>query len=175
MGNSIFSYIQQLEVLVFFSGYPLVFVVVRFLARQHIIEKFPGRGDLCSILPFAYALIGTLYVCYQLMNLYPDYTIENVRHRIQQPYLIIWALLSLLFWIPAISKKQILSVLHSLVFFFIIVRDLFFQLTGYTSDRNILRNDMKIYTMSVFLNLAAVILVVVISFLPFFRKKYPKT
>ena len=174
MGNSIFSYIQQLEVLVFFSGYPLVFVVVRFLAHNTSLKNF-RRGAFVSILPFAYALIGTLYVCYLLMNLYPDYTIENVRHRIQQPYLITWALLSLLFWIPGISKKQILSVLHSLIFFFIIVRDLFFQLAGYTSDRNILRNDMKIYTMSVFLNLAAVVLVAVISFSAFFRKKYPET
>ncbi len=174
MGNSIFSYIQQLEVLVFFSGYPLVFYLVRFLARNTSLKNFRG-GGFVSILPFAYALTGTLYFCFQLTNLYPDYTIENVRLRIQQPYLILWALLSLLFWIPAIPKKQILSVLHSLVFFFIIMKDLFFQLTGYSSDRNILRNDMKIYTMSVFLNLAAVVLVAVISFSPFFRKKWPMT
>jgi hypothetical protein len=87
----------------------------------------------------------------------------------------IWALLSLLFWIPAISKRQILSVLHSLIFFFIIVKDLYFQLAGLTSDQRILKNDMKLYTVSIFLNLAAF----TVLFLPYYiqsqRKKYPKS
>ncbi len=160
--------------LVFFSGYPLVFYLVRFFSR-HASLKNVSAPALVSILPFAYALIGTFYLGLQLKNLYPDYTIENVRHRIQQPYLFIWALLSLLFWIPAISKRQILSVFHSLIFFFIIIKDLYFQLAGVTSDRNILRNDMKLYTVSIFLNLAAFSLL----FLPYYiqsqRKKNPKS
>ncbi len=173
MGNSIFIYVEQLEMLAFFSGYPLVYYLVRFLTRNTSFKNIRG-AVLVSILPFAYALIGTLYLGLQLKNLYPDYTIENVRHRIQQPYLVIWALLSILFWIPSLPKRQILSVLHSLVFFFIIVKDLFFQLTGITSDRDIIRNDMKIYTVSIFLNLAAFILIL-LSFLIPFRKKYTKS
>jgi len=165
---------EQLEMLVFFSGYPLVYYLVRFFTR-HASLKNVNAPVLVSILPFAYALTGTLYLGLQLKNLYPVYTIENVRHRIHQPYLIFWALLSLLFWIPAVSKRQILSVLHSLVFFFIIIKDLYFQLTGLTSDRNILRNDMKLYTVSIFLSLAAFTLL----FLPYYkqsqRKKYPKS
>jgi hypothetical protein len=164
---------EQLEMLVFFSGYPLVYYLVRFFTR-HASLKNISTAALVSILPFAYALIGTIYLGLQLKNLYPFYTIENIRHRIQQPYLIFWALLSLLFWIPAISKKQLLSVYHSLVFFFIIVKDLYFQLAGLTSDRNILRNDMKLYTVSIFLNLAAFI----ILSLPYYiisQRKYPKS
>jgi hypothetical protein len=174
MGSNIFTYIQQLEVLAFFSGYPLVFYFVRFLGRNAALTDVKG-ARLVSILPYAYALLGTLYIGFQFKNLYPDYSIENIRHRIQQPALIIWALLSVLFWVPAISKRQLLSVLHSLVFFFIILRDLFFQLTGDASDRNILRNDMKIYTLSIFLNLAAFIFVALVYFMDPFRKKYPKT
>ncbi len=165
---------EQLEMLVFFSGYPLVFYLVRFFSR-HASLKNVSAAALVSILPLAYALIGTFYLGLQLKNLYPVYTIENVKHRIQQPYLFIWALLSLLFWIPAISKRQVLSVFHSLIFFFIIIKDLYFQLAGITSDRNIVRNDMKLYTVSIFLNLAAFSLL----FLPYYiqsqRKKYPKS
>jgi hypothetical protein len=174
MGSSIFTYVQQLEMLVFFSGYPLVYYFVRFLRRYAPFKNVRGAGFI-SILPFAYALIGALYLGLLLKNLYPGYTIENIRHRIQQPYLIIWALLSILFWIPAIPQRQILSILHSLVFFFIIVKDLFFQLTGYISDPNILRNDMKAYTVSVALNLASFILLAILSFLPPFRKNYPQS
>ena len=129
MGSSIFTYVQQLEMLVFFSGYPLVHYLVRFLTRNASLKNIRGSG-LVSILPFTYALIGTLYFGLQSKILYPDYNIENIRHRIQQPYLIIWALLSILFWVPAISKRQILSVLHSLVFFFIIVKDWFLSTHG---------------------------------------------
>ena len=172
MGSSIFTYVQQLEMLAFFSGYPLIYYLVRFLTRNVSLKNVRG-AETVTILPFAYALVGTLYLGLQLKNLYPGYTIENISHRIQQPYLIIWALLSILFWIPALSKRQILSVLHSLVFFFIIVKDLFFQLTGIISDRDIIRNDMKIYTVSIFLNLAAFILILLSSLLPF-RKKHPR-
>ena len=174
MGSSIFMYVQQLEVLVFFSGYPLIYFLVRFLARNGYLKNVGGAG-LVSMLTPAYALTGTLYLGFQLKNLYPDYSFENLRHQVQQPYLIIWAFLSTLFWIPAISKRQLLSVLHSLVFFFIIVKDLFFQLTGSISDRNILRNDMNVYTLSVALNAATFILIVVLSWLPPFRKKYQKS
>jgi hypothetical protein len=173
MGSSIFTYIQQLEMLAFFSGYPLVYYFVRFLARNASLKNIPGTG-LVSILPFAYALMGTLYLGLQLNNLYPDYSIENIKHRIEQPGLQIWGFLSLLFWIPNLAKRQLLSILHSLVFFFMIIKDLFFQLTGFISDRNIVRNDMKVYTDSVVLNLAAFILLVLLSFLPPFRKKSPK-
>jgi len=164
MDHSIFVYVQQLAMLAFFSGYPLVYYLIRYVNRNTSLKNVRGVGIL-SILPFAYALTGTLYLGLQVKNLYPDYTIENLRHRIQQPYLVIWAFMSILFWIPALSKRQILSVLHSLVFFFIILKDLFFQLTGTVSDRSILSNDMKLYTISVFLNLASFIFLALSTFL----------
>ena len=173
MDRSIFTYIEQLEMLVFFSGYPLVYYLVRFFIR-HASLKNVSVPALVSILPSAYALIGTIYLGFQLKDLYPVYTIENIRHRIHQPYLIFWTLLSLLFWIPTVSKRQILSVLHSLVFFFIIVKDLYFQLAGLNSDRNILKNDMKLYTVSIFLNLAAFILIFLSYYIYSLRKKYSK-
>ena len=171
--GSIFVYIRQLEMLVFFSGYPLVYFLVRFLIRNTSF-KLAGKAELISILPFAYALLGTLYAGLQVKNLFPVYTMENIRLRIQQPYMVIWALLSVLFWIPAISRRQILSILHSLVFFFVIIKDFFVQLTGFNPDRNILRNDMKVYTVSIIINLSAFILLVLLSFLFNFRKKSPE-
>jgi len=172
MGNNLFTYVQRLEMLAFFSGYPLIYYLVRILAR-HAFFKYRWGAGLVSVLPFAYALTGTLFLGLQLVNLYPDYSIETVGHRIQQPYLHIWALLSVLFWIPAISKRQILSLLHSLVFFFILVKDLFFQFTGDIRDRDIIKNEMTVYTISIFLNLAAFI-VVLLSSLYNFRKKPSK-
>jgi hypothetical protein len=174
MGSSIFTYVRQLEVLVFFSGYPLVYYFVLFLARTTSLKSVKGVR-LVTILPFGYALTGTLYLGLQLRNLYPGYTLENVMHQIQQPYLIIWALLSILFWIPAISRRPLLSVFHSLVFFLIIVKDLLVQLAGIISDQNILRNDMKAYTISVFLNLAAFVFINLSLLLFPFRNRNQKS
>jgi hypothetical protein len=76
-----------------------------------------------------------------------------------------WGLLSVLFWIPFFAKKTVFSLLHSLVFFFFLLKDLIKQFPAITADRNVIRNDMKIYTDSLLLNLGAFALLVLVSFL----------
>jgi hypothetical protein len=80
---------------------------------------------------------------------------------VQQPFFKIWAIFSILFWIPALAKKPVLSLIHSLVFFFFLVRDLYFQLTAVSADKNIVKNDMKIYTDSLLLNSGAFVVLVI--------------
>jgi hypothetical protein len=164
MGNSFFEYLQQLELLAFFSGYPLLYAVILFFAgNKQPKNNFKRRMVLA--LPFAYALTGTLYLGLQLKKLYFSYTAGNVKQIMLHPYLIVWGLLSILFWIPALSKKKELSLIHSLVFFFFLVRDLILQFASSSADENILRNDMRIYTISILLNLGAFILIILLSFL----------
>jgi len=163
MDNTFFAYLHWLEIMAFFSGYPLIYTVTVFIAgTQQFKDKFKGR--IVSLLPFAYALVGTCFLGLQLKKLYPDYSIENIRLTIQQPYLMIWGLLSIFFWIPTLSKKIVLSLVHSLVFFFLLVMDLFSQLSSGTDKDNV-RNDMKIYTVSLLLNLTAVAFIMLLSFL----------
>ena len=170
MDNSFFAYLQQLELMAFFSGYPLLYAVILFFAgNQQVKNNFKTR--VISLLPYAYALLGTLYLGLQLKNLYPDYSVENIKLTIQQPWLITWGLLSVLFWIPVFSKKTFLSLIHSLVFFFFLIRDLFLQISSSSADNDMMRNDMKIYTISLLLNLCALALIVLLSFLVSFFKK----
>lgn len=167
MDNSFFAYLQQLEFMAFFSAYPLLYAIINVFAgnsKKEIFIKLP------SLLPYAYALVGTLYFGLQLKNLYPDYSFENIRSSFQQPVLTAWALLSLLFWIPALAKKTIISLLHSFVFFFFLLKDLLLQLFASSTDKNILRNEMRVYTDSLLLNLGAFTFIVLISFL-FIRYK----
>jgi len=116
-------------------------------------------------LPYAYALVGTLCLGLQLKNIYPDYSVENIKLTVQQPLLLFWGLLSILFWIPALSKKPVISLIHSIVFFFLLVRNIFLQLTSSSADRSMVRNDMKIYTISLLLNLATLAFILLLSFL----------
>ena len=171
MDRNIFSYMQQLEMLAFFSGYPLIFYLVRFVVHNRSFKSRRGP-EIVSILPYAYALVGTLYTGLLLKNLYPDYTLENIHSRIPNPYLVIWGILSILFWLPAMARKQIFSILHSLVFFFFILRDLFFQLLGLRHDSSIIKNDMSMYTTSIFLNLLSFTLLALVYFLSPFHNKH---
>ena len=173
MDNSFFEYLQQLELMAFFSGYPLLYVITFFLASHTNIKNNFSRR-LVSVLPFAYALIGILYLGYLLKSLYPDYSVKNIKAFVQQPWLISWGLLSILFWIPALAKKKVLSLLHSLVFFFLLVRDLFIQLSA-SSDKSIITNDMNVYTNSLLLNIGALALIVLLSFLFFTHKDHSRS
>jgi hypothetical protein len=169
MDTNFFGYLQQLELMAFFSGYPLLYALAFFIAGdQYVKNRFKNR--IVTLLPFAYALTGTLFLGFQLKNFYPDYSFENIKLSMHRPGLLIWALLSMLFWIPALAKKQVLSLLHSLVFFFFLLRDLFMHLFQ-SGDKNVVRNDMKIYTDSLLLNLVSLSIIILFSFLVSRHKK----
>lgn len=163
MGNSFFVYLQQLELMAFFSGYPLVYAIITYFGGNKRSEN-TFKSRIVAVLPFAYAFIGTLYLGLQLKKLYFNYSSGNVKLVMHSPYLMIWALLSILFWIPSISKKRVLSLLHSLVFFFFLLKDIILQFAS-PADENILKNDMRIYTISLLLNIGAFVLMLLLSFL----------
>lgn len=173
MENSFFAYLQLLELMTFFSGYPLIYTLILFIAGNKK-PRSDFRNRLVKVLPFAYALVGTLYAGLEIKNLYLSYSLGNIKQIMLQPYLVIWGFLSLLFWIPAISKKKELSLIHSLVFFFFLVRDVIIQL-GSSADKYMLGNDMRIYTISLLLNLGAFIILLLLSFLLFQNKKTFRT
>jgi hypothetical protein len=164
MDNSFFSYLEELELIAFFSGYPLIYSVTIFLSEnQHSNNNWQRKT--VALLPFSYALVGTLYLGMKLKNLYPDYSFDKIKLMTEHPFLVIWGLLSIIFWIPALAKKTALSLIHSLVFFFILVKDLLLQLSATAANNTVMRNDIKIYMVSLLLNLGAFGLVALISFL----------
>jgi len=153
----------------FFSGYSLLYaIILAFAGNKESQNNF--KNLIVSILPFSYALIGTLYLGLQIKNLYLSYSIGNSGMAIHHVYLMTWGLLCVLFWIPLFRKKVWLTLLHSLVFFFILVKDIILQI-GSSVDENILKNDMKIYTFSFLLNLATFILIALLYFFFLQNKK----
>ncbi len=164
MDNSFFAYAQLMELISFFSGYPLLYVIVHFIfENQSIKNKIKSR--IVFLLPLAYALVGTLYLGLQIKNLYPDISLDRLQIGLHRPFLMIWGILSVLFWFPVFRKKTIWSLFHSFVFFFFILRDVVFQMIGTNSDKEIIANDMKIYTVSLFVNLGAFLFIILSSFI----------
>jgi hypothetical protein len=164
MDNSFFAYMQQQEMVGFFSGYPLLFLLMLYLAGQ-LSATSRLRKILFSKVPYAYGLVGILFLGFELRKLYPDYSLTNIKSNLEVPWLTLWALLSLLFLIPAIAKKRALSLLHSLVFFFFIVKDLVLHLFSSSVSTDMVRNDMEIYGNSLLINLAAIAAILVASLL----------
>jgi hypothetical protein len=162
MGSDFFIYLERLEMIGFFSAYPLVYAIIHVIignSKRQLHKKIP------TLLPYAYALVGTLYLGLQLKNLSPDFSFENIKLSVQEPILKSWALLSILFWIPAVGRNLVFTLLHSLIFFIFLVRDLLLQLSSSSADKNVVRNDMKLYTDSILLNLGALAFIILISYL----------
>ncbi len=171
MDGSFLASLQKLEAMAFFSGYALIYTVIHFFSGNPLLKRqFIGR--IVSFLPFSYALLGTLFLGFQLKKLYPDYSFEHIRLTIQRPYLLIWGLLSITFWIPAICKRAVLSLIHNSVFFYFLASDLFIQLVTPSADNNIIKNDMKVYAASVILNLSVLGFLTTLLLLSTYYKKH---
>ncbi|MEO8173166.1 MAG: hypothetical protein ABI581_08790 [Sediminibacterium sp.] len=152
MNPDFFTYIEQLELVAFFAGYPLIFAIVRFLAVEPRMGSFELIRKLSILLPYAYALTATLYLGMVLNNMYPHYSLLAFREQFSTNYLKLWGVVAIFFWIPALGKKSFLSVLHSLVFFFLLLADMFRHINSIADGR--ISNDMKMYTNSLLLNTA---------------------
>lgn len=143
----------------FFVAYPLVYLLINSIlagSQNEKLKKIP------LLLPYAYALVGVLFLGFQFKKLYPDYSYEHIQSFTNLPFLLIWGLLSLLFWIPAISKKPNLSLLHSLVFLFFLLKDLYL-ITFKSLDKTVVQNDMHVFTDSLILNLVVFIIILFTS------------
>ncbi len=163
MNSSFFIYLEQLELMIFFSGYPLIYLLFNVIAETAFAKRI-FKKDISTLLPYAYGFVGILYLGLQLKNLYPNYSIEHIKSATEIPLLKLWGLISILFLLPVFSKKPFYSLLHSLVFFFFLVRDLWLH-AYQTSDGTVLKNDMNIYSYSLLINLAAFILILIVYFL----------
>ena len=173
MDNSFFTYMDWLVLMGFFSGYPLIYLVFQSIGNNNRINGI-SKINICTLLPYAYALVGILYLGLLLKNLYPVYTSKNIMSAMQEPFLKIWGLLSILFLIPALNKKPVYSLLHSLVFFLLLVWDI---LQNYfnSAEKSKIRNDMNVYTNSLIINLAVVVFIILFYFLLTIFKKVKNT
>lgn len=167
--NELMSLAERLEMFAFFAGYPLVFYVIYFFARK-TLQRPAFKNRAIYLFPLAYALVGSLYWGLQLRNWYPDYQIKSIVSNTYYIYSKTWALLAIIFWIPFFFKRPFLSVLHSLVFFILLLRDIFSQLFFHDRDVLTLRNEMKVYTDSLLLNVCAVLMISMV-YLPILRLK----
>ena len=160
MDNNLFAYIDLMLLLLFFSGYPLIYVLIKTVGNLKPVNSYFGK-DISFVLPYAYALTGLLYSGFLISNLFPIRSFEQFRSASELPFLQIWAFCSLLFFIPLFNRKPVISLLHSLVFFFFILRDLVSYVSG-TTEIEVIKNDMRVNSYSILINFVSFIFIVII-------------
>ena len=74
MNNDFLAYVQKLELMTFFLGYPMIYTITLFFLGE---RKLVNR--IFSLLPLSYALTGTIFLGFQLRKLYPDYYVEHIK------------------------------------------------------------------------------------------------
>lgn len=147
MNQDFFQYLEKLELLAFFSGYPLWYAIVKAFSGQRSTET-KDRRISGKILPYTYALTATLYAGFCADKLYPDWSFTSWKLLFSHTWLVPWAFTALVFWIPAAGKRTYLSLLHSIPFFFILLSDiLHYHFNSPGSGRP--TNEMNMYGISV--------------------------
>lgn len=163
MNDDFFIGLERLELISFFAGFPLLYFLIHFFA-DFIKDQNKLINKLKLLLPYAYALTGLAFIGYILYNLYPDFSFKQIKDSNQLIYLKIWAFTSILFFIPFFAQKPIYSLLHSLVFFFLLLQDFFHYLSGNKEMLYPIKNDMKVYTDSLLLQAMSLLVVFVLIF-----------
>src|SRR5262245_43705520 len=136
MNDNFFDYLRHLELIAFFSGYPLVYTTVILIAGNRQ-QGNKLKKNLSSLLPYSYALVATLYMGFELNNFYPKYAIESVMNFTPHHFLLVWGLMAVLFWTPVFARRAVFTLLHSMVFFILFVGDLFFSDASSSGTRDI--------------------------------------
>ncbi len=162
MDNSFVSLLQLLEILAFFSGYPMIYLLVKYLDQYPGMQRFSQKA--ISVLPLVYGILGLLFVGLELKNLLIDFNLARFEH----PYLISWGISSLLFLFPFFSKRPYWSFWHSLVFLLILVEKIIFGDFAPEGKAQQIKNYMTIYSISLALNLVLLLLTLAVS--QFWRK-----
>ena len=170
MTDSFLAYIERLELLTFFSGYPLVYAFAHSIAGSKRIQGNHFTSAIVPSLPKAYALAGSIFFLLWVKEMLIRSGMPNMAPGFDITPLKVWGLLACLFWIPVLARKPYYSLLHSLVFFALFVKDLINGISA-ASGNDIISNNMKVYTVSLVLNILCLLTILTISRI--FRKKFP--
>lgn len=139
---------EKFELMAFFSGYAIMYLLMNGVWRG---DRLFGVSK-ARLLSYCYVLTATLFLGYTARKLFMG-SVTDIQPHFYHPYLYIFGLLAILFWIPALNRRSFLMLVHSLVFFAMIPLDII----SYSRDlikREQVRNDMNILTISVILNVS---------------------
>jgi hypothetical protein len=150
------SYIEKLELVAFFSAFPLIYLIARVISTQLSFNK-KWLLNLYYNISLAYAITTLLYTGMKLNQVYQNHFFAFDFYNFNT-YLKIWSLLGLLFFIPFFRRKMSWTFIHSLPFLGLIIFD-FFAFYKSQTGVEVLHNEMRLYFVSAILNIASTMMV----------------
>lgn len=143
--NDFFIYIERLELIAFFTGVPLLGIII-FLV---IGKRERGMVLLHNILPITYAILSVLYLGMKMYQHGLDMGDWLLRGSVLHILLKGWAISASLFFIPAFRKRwRGVSNYHGLVFYGIILNDLI-QASREALSAELIRNEWFLQGLSI--------------------------
>lgn len=163
MGEGFIAYIERIELIGFFSGYPVVLVLLNMLLKRRFSRQVLSMR-IRSALPAVYPLLATLYTAMLIKSLYPSYTVQNLLNTFSITPLRIWAITALIFWLPYLKKRISILVVHSAVFLGLLGYDVWTNIRNHAT-LEMLQNDIRIFGISILLSTVMLLLVTVFIFI----------
>jgi hypothetical protein len=160
--NDLFTYFEKLELVAFFSGFPLLYLIARYSLQVFNKTAINGLKAIVDKLPKAYALTSLLYVGMKINQSLP-LTALNFNFLSAFLYYKCWAFLGLIFFHPYFSKKPFYSFFHSLVFIGLVIFD-FISYYRQQIGIEVIHNEMRLYFLSLLLNLCTLTIILLYSF-----------
>lgn len=160
-----FSFLWWIYFCIFFSGYPLVYILFYFIAKRKSMHQTVAE-KIFLMLPLAYALIAT---CFWLLMIFAgrmDFVVQRISSAAPSTLVILYSLSSLLFFLPAFRRKTFRCFLHSLPlfvlpFYYIFSRGNRAELIDYEDILNLIR----IYAAGLIIYIIAIIILLAVKWL----------
>ena len=138
----LFSYFEKLELIAFFSAFPMFYVLVHFVSNDLNIKK-RWVANMPKTMPLTYAIITLLYLGMKIHQMFEVHSL-NLDWGNMLAYFKIWVVLGLLFFLPYFREKKSWSLLHSLPFTIIILVD-FARFYNHQVSQDYIHNEMRLY------------------------------
>lgn len=148
--NDLNTYIEKLELVTFFSAFPLVYLLIQFIATEFSLNK-KWIINLNANITTVYPIISLLYIGMKLNQVYQShfFAIDWYEYN---TYLKIWSFTAIIFFIPFFKKKKEWTFIHSIPYVLLIVLDII----NYYRNQigvEVIHNEMRLYFISTILNL----------------------
>jgi len=111
-----FSIFWWIYFYIFFTSYPLAYLLFHLAGRNKNFNQLLAE-KVYPLLPLSYATVAS---CFWILTLFSgriNFVFEKITPVVSSALIIVYSLSGLLFWLPVVRKKNILSLIHSLLLF----------------------------------------------------------
>lgn len=165
--NDFFIYLEKIELIAFYGGFPLFYFVIYFISTELSFRK-AWLKKLPQLLPATYAFSTLLFVGMKIdqwiRNHGAHFNFHNYLFYFQA-----WAFLGLLFFANYFRTKTVWVILHSIPFVALIIFDFIAYYQGHLQVE-LLHNEMRLYTLSTILMLVSLLFISALHFI--FKKRF---